>query len=92
MRDKRIIVEIVIALLLIFSTWSYTRYYRNEQVLNLQLQFQQQTNGITATTNILNRGIQNGGKIDLQALVNLGWNLNVQPAQPKPDNKNNPSK
>ena len=83
--------EIIIGLLLVAVTFFATRYYRNEQILGLQLKFQQQENGIIATTNVLNRGIQNGGKIDLQALANIGWKLATpKPAMPKPDGE--PSK
>jgi hypothetical protein len=90
MRDKRTIVEIIIAGLLVFGVWSYTRYHRNEQVLNLQTQLQRVDNVIVSTTNLLQQGFDNG-QLNIQNFINLGWQLNVkQPTEPQPDSQ--PSK
>jgi hypothetical protein len=52
---------------------------------NAQLteQLQVQNNGIAKTTQILNKGLENG-KIDIDALRSIGWNIGAQPNKVDP--------
>lgn len=76
--------EIAIALLLVAVTFFATRYYRNEQVLNLQERIQTTDNGIIATTNLLQRGF-NEKQLNIQDFINLGWQLVPQRTATQPD-------
>ena len=66
----------LIGLLLIAVTFFATLNYRNEQVLNLQAQLEAQTNGIIATTNLLQKGFDSG-QLNIQNFINLGWDLSI---------------
>ena len=79
--------EVVIGLLLIAVTFFATRYYRNEQILNLQNEYQTQVNGIEKTRQIIQGAINNGTQIDFQKLADVGWVFTapVKPAATQPD-------
>ena len=75
---QREIIELIIAACLILTTWSLTRNYRNEQVvigMQAQSQLGVQMDGIEKTKIIIQEGLNNGGKINLQALNSIGWNF-----------------
>lgn len=78
--------EVLICTLLIVITFLGTRLWRDEQILNMQDKIAKQANGIARSQQIIQAGINNGGKIDVQALKRLGWNLNIPVDNELPSN------
>ena len=57
-------------------------YLQFVKIKQLQTALDTQTNGIVKTTQILNRSLANDGKIDINALRAVGWNISKQPNDP----------